>query len=94
MLTFRFPFIRYAILTPETYPYWRGDPRQGITHIMNSVQMEDDQWQLGKTKVFIKNPESVSCLELITVLKKTLQYSNNQQSFIQVSDIIVNFSIG
>ena len=26
---------------------------------MNAVQMEPDQWQLGRTKVFIKNPESV-----------------------------------
>jgi hypothetical protein len=23
--------------------------------------MDSDQWQLGKTKVFVKNPESVSC---------------------------------
>lgn len=27
---------------------------------MNTVNMENDQWQLGKTKVFVKNPESVS----------------------------------
>ena len=27
---------------------------------MNSVNMEPDQWQMGKTKVFIKAPESVS----------------------------------
>ena len=30
---------------------------------MNSVNMEADQWQLGKTKVFIKNPESLFLLE-------------------------------
>ena len=53
-------YCRYAILTEETYPRWTGNPTQGITHIMNSVHMENDQWQLGKTKVFIKNPESVS----------------------------------
>ena len=27
--------------------------------MMNSVHMERDQWQMGKTKVFIKAPESV-----------------------------------
>ena len=32
---------------------------QGIEHMMRSVNMESDQWQLGKTKVFIKAPESV-----------------------------------
>lgn len=27
---------------------------------MHAVNMERDQWQMGKTKVFIKAPESVS----------------------------------
>lgn len=50
---------RYAILTPETWPQWRGDVRRGITHLMNYVNMDNDQYQMGRTKVFIKNPESV-----------------------------------
>ncbi|KAJ8305020.1 hypothetical protein KUTeg_018603 [Tegillarca granosa] len=54
---------RYAILTPETYPMWRGDPKQGIQHLMNYVNMDRDQWQLGNTKVFVKNPESLFLLE-------------------------------
>lgn len=54
---------RYAILTKETWPQWRGDPRQGITHIMKSVSMDPDQFQMGRTKVFIKAPESVFLLE-------------------------------
>ena len=58
---FEFEFyFRYAILTPETWPHWRGDVRQGIMHLMNNVNMDNDQYQLGRTKVFIKNPESVS----------------------------------
>lgn len=56
-----FFFFRYAILTPETWPQWRGDPKHGIKHLMSHVNMDSDQWQLGKTKVFVKNPESVSC---------------------------------
>lgn len=51
---------RYAILTPETWPCWRGDERQGVVHLMKSVNMDLDQFQLGRTKVFIKAPESVS----------------------------------
>ena len=50
---------RYAILTPETWPHWRGDERQGIKHLMNCVNMDPDQWQCGRTKLFVKNPESV-----------------------------------
>ncbi|XP_015270241.1 PREDICTED: unconventional myosin-If [Gekko japonicus] len=49
---------RYAILTPETWPRWRGDERQGVQHLLRSVNMDMDQYQMGRTKVFVKNPES------------------------------------
>ena len=57
------PGFRYAILTPETWPYWRGDERQGVQHLLRAVNMEPDQYQMGSTKVFVKNPESVSVWE-------------------------------
>ncbi|KFO22994.1 Myosin-If [Fukomys damarensis] len=54
---------RYAILTPETWPRWRGDERQGVQHLLRAVNMEPDQYQMGGTKVFVKNPESLFLLE-------------------------------
>uniref|UniRef100_A0A670XVT9 Myosin IF n=1 Tax=Pseudonaja textilis TaxID=8673 RepID=A0A670XVT9_PSETE len=54
---------RYAILTPETWPRWRGDERQGVQHLLRSVNMDVDQYQMGRTKVFVKNPESLFLLE-------------------------------
>ncbi|XP_018419743.1 PREDICTED: unconventional myosin-Ie [Nanorana parkeri] len=54
---------RYAILTKETWPVWRGDEKKGVLHLLHSVNMEPDQFQLGKTKVFIKAPESLFLLE-------------------------------
>nr|XP_054106716.1 unconventional myosin-If isoform X3 [Callithrix jacchus] len=54
---------RYAILTPETWPRWRGDERQGVQHLLRAVDMEPDQYQMGSTKVFVKNPESLFLLE-------------------------------
>ncbi|XP_021935115.1 unconventional myosin-Ie-like [Zootermopsis nevadensis] len=54
---------RYAILTKETWPCWKGDDRKGIEWIMRSVHMEKSQFQLGKTKVFVKAPESLFMLE-------------------------------
>ncbi|XP_036377073.1 unconventional myosin-If [Megalops cyprinoides] len=54
---------RYAILTPETWPHWRGDERQGVQHLLRSVNMDTDQYQMGRTKVFVKNPESLFLLE-------------------------------
>ncbi|XP_067874013.1 unconventional myosin-Ie isoform X1 [Heterodontus francisci] len=54
---------RYAILTKETWPSWRGDVKQGVVHLLRSVNMDPDQHQLGKTKIFIKAPESLFLLE-------------------------------
>lgn len=51
---------RYAILSKETWPSWHGDPLDGIRRIMNAAHMDSDQFQLGRTKIFIKAPESVS----------------------------------
>lgn len=54
---------RYAVLTKETFPRWHGNPKDGIVHILKSVHMDPDQYQLGKTKVFVKAPESLFLLE-------------------------------
>ncbi|KAM4810242.1 unconventional myosin-If [Rhinophrynus dorsalis] len=54
---------RYAILTQETWPRWRGDERQGVQHLLRSVNMDSDQYQMGRSKVFVKNPESLFLLE-------------------------------
>ncbi|XP_015599570.1 unconventional myosin-Ie isoform X2 [Cephus cinctus] len=54
---------RYAILTKETWPQWTGDTKQGVEWILASVQMDRRQYQLGKTKLFIKAPESLFMLE-------------------------------
>ncbi|KAI8809341.1 myosin IF [Cladochytrium replicatum] len=54
---------RFAILTKETFPTWHGRSQDGIKVIMNSVNMDSKEWQLGKTKVFIKSPESLFLLE-------------------------------
>lgn len=55
--------MRYAILTAETWPSWRGPEQQGVLHLLRSVNMDTDQYQLGRTKVFVKNPESLFLLE-------------------------------
>ncbi|KAH0619790.1 hypothetical protein JD844_014049 [Phrynosoma platyrhinos] len=54
---------RYAILTKATWPSWKGDEKQGVLHLLHSVNMDPDQFQLGRTKIFIKAPESLFLLE-------------------------------
>ncbi|CAL4124191.1 unnamed protein product, partial [Meganyctiphanes norvegica] len=54
---------RYAILSNETWPSWHGDAVQGIHVIMNTINMDRSQYQIGKSKVFVKDPESLYMLE-------------------------------
>ncbi|XP_037326134.1 unconventional myosin-If [Pungitius pungitius] len=54
---------RYAILTAETWPCWRGPEQQGVLHLLRSVNMDTDQYQMGRSKIFVKNPESLFLLE-------------------------------
>ncbi|XP_072317494.1 myosin IEb [Eucyclogobius newberryi] len=54
---------RYAILTPESWLGWSGDQRDGVLHLLRSVNMDQDQYQLGTCKVFIRAPESLFLLE-------------------------------
>ncbi len=54
---------RYAILSKETFPTWKGDVRVGVEHLMQKANMAKEQYQLGKTKLFIKAPESLLLLE-------------------------------
>ncbi len=54
---------RYGIVCKETKS-WKGPFDKGIKMIMNTVNIDDDQYQMGKTKVFIKAPESVILLKI------------------------------
>ncbi|ESN91739.1 hypothetical protein HELRODRAFT_165806 [Helobdella robusta] len=86
---------RYAILTKETWPEWRGDQKQGVQIIMRSVNMDHDQFQLGKTKVFVKNPESLFLLEEVRerkfdgyarVIQKMFRKWNAQKQYIRLKN--------
>ncbi|XP_077988766.1 unconventional myosin-Ie-like isoform X2 [Glandiceps talaboti] len=94
---------RYAILTAETWPQWRGDIKAGVKHILNAVHMETDQWQLGKTKIFIKAPESLFLLEehrerkydvYARIIQKAFRMHNAHRYYLklkqQASDILLH----
>ncbi|KAL6257902.1 hypothetical protein P5V15_011501 [Pogonomyrmex californicus] len=54
---------RYAILTKETWPRWPGDEKQGVEWILGSNHVDRSQYQLGRSKLFIKAPETLFMLE-------------------------------
>eukprot|EP01100_Stratorugosa_tubuloviscum_P009543 TRINITY_DN3_c0_g1_i1.p1 TRINITY_DN3_c0_g1~~TRINITY_DN3_c0_g1_i1.p1 ORF type:complete len:1096 (-),score=666.41 TRINITY_DN3_c0_g1_i1:101-3388(-) len=57
---------RYKKLSRKTWGLWgewSGDPKEGCTTLVQDLQLEQKQWQLGKTKIFIRHPESLFFLE-------------------------------
>jgi len=59
---------RYKMLTKETWPKWKGDPKEGCKVILNYLQGNKKEgaknpFQFGKTKVFIRNPDWIYSLE-------------------------------
>jgi len=54
---------RFKLLCKDTWPNWRGDPKEGVRHILKVINLPEDNYCLGKTKVFIKKPQTVFLLE-------------------------------
>ncbi|TFY81520.1 hypothetical protein EWM64_g2493, partial [Hericium alpestre] len=58
---------RFYLLSPNTsyageYT-WTGNPRSGCERILTDTGIAKDEWQMGVTKAFIKNPETLFALE-------------------------------
>ncbi|XP_067934572.1 unconventional myosin-Id-like [Watersipora subatra] len=53
---------RYKMLSPDTWPTFHGDPREGCRIILTKEGFLDDV-QYGNTKLFIKTPQTVFTLE-------------------------------
>ncbi|TFK77424.1 myosin-1 [Pluteus cervinus] len=58
---------RFYLLSPNTsyagdYT-WNGDPKSGCEQILKDTGIARDEWQMGVTKAFIKNPETLFALE-------------------------------
>ncbi|XP_045106073.1 unconventional myosin-Ie-like isoform X2 [Portunus trituberculatus] len=54
---------RYAILSPQKLANSPSNPTQAIDSIMATINMDRDQYQIGYSKVFIKDPESLYMIE-------------------------------
>ncbi|KJE97514.1 myosin IE, variant [Capsaspora owczarzaki ATCC 30864] len=54
---------RYKMLTEETWPKWSGDEKSGCEKILQHLKIAKDEYQFGKTKIFIKSPQTVFKLE-------------------------------
>jgi len=63
-LAWKVAYFRFYLLSPATsYAgdyIWDGDDRSGCERILTDAKISKDEWQMGVTKAFIKNPETVS----------------------------------
>jgi len=54
---------RFKVLTDETWPNWKGKEEEGVEIILKKAGFNKDEYVLGKTKIFIKKPQSIFNLE-------------------------------
>ncbi|KAI0800616.1 P-loop containing nucleoside triphosphate hydrolase protein [Fomes fomentarius] len=58
---------RFYLLSPATsYAgeyIWQGDSKSGCERILRDTGIASEEWQMGVTKAFIKNPETLFALE-------------------------------
>lgn len=65
--TFEKMIERFYLLSPATsYAgdyIWQGDSKSGCERILKDTAIAKEEWQMGLTKAFIKNPETLFALE-------------------------------
>ncbi|RUS71257.1 hypothetical protein EGW08_020980 [Elysia chlorotica] len=54
---------RYKMMASETWPQWKGEPREGVKKILEAEGISNDEFAFGKTKIFIRNPRLLFDLE-------------------------------
>lgn len=61
---------RYKSLCKETWPNFHGPAKEGVQHLVCSLHYEKDEYQMGKTKIFIRHPHTLFRTEDAFQVKK------------------------
>ncbi|CAH1098535.1 unnamed protein product [Psylliodes chrysocephalus] len=61
---------RYKCLCKETWPNYHGDAKDGVTKLIAALKFTEDEYQMGKTKIFIRHPKTLFSTEDAFQLKK------------------------
>ncbi|XP_063174124.1 unconventional myosin-Ib isoform X3 [Candoia aspera] len=54
---------RYKMLCKQTWPQWRGPARTGVEVLFNKLEVPEEEYSLGRSKIFIRNPRTLFKLE-------------------------------
>jgi len=80
-------FYRYRVICPQTWPNWSGDFVSGTEAILNHLGMSlGKEYSKGKTKIFVKQPESVFAIEEMRD-RTVFEYANRIQRFLQKTSL-------
>ncbi|XP_061162606.1 unconventional myosin-Ic-like [Saccostrea echinata] len=61
---------RYKSLCPDTWPHFDGTAKEGVEVLVNHLQYSNDDYRLGKTKLFIRFPRVLFATEDAFQLRK------------------------
>ncbi|KAJ8922250.1 hypothetical protein NQ315_004187 [Exocentrus adspersus] len=61
---------RYKCLSKETWPNYHGSPKDGVQILATKLGYDKDDYQMGKTKIFIRHPKTLFATEDAFQLKK------------------------
>ena len=97
---------RYYILTAATFPAWQKNfrsPRDAVEHLMQHIGLQPGQYAMGKTKLFIKDPESVYVVErarieglnrLATLIQSVWKMWKVRKAFVEMKEAAKNLFAG
>jgi myosin-1 len=89
------------MLSKKTWPSWKYSPRGGVREIVKACKLEQNSFEFGRTKVFIRNPRTVFLLEdrrrsrmqdLATLIQKVYRGHVCRKQFLRVRSAQVTIS--
>ncbi|XP_061888070.1 unconventional myosin-Ih-like [Entelurus aequoreus] len=54
---------RYKALCPDTWPNWKGTAAEGVQCLIKHLGYKPDEYKMGRTKIFIRHPETLFATE-------------------------------
>ncbi|XP_058248624.1 unconventional myosin-Ib isoform X4 [Hemibagrus wyckioides] len=54
---------RYKMLCKQTWPHWKGPAREGVEVLLKNLEVPEEEFSYGRSKIFIRNPRTLFFLE-------------------------------
>ncbi|XP_060785850.1 unconventional myosin-Ib isoform X1 [Neoarius graeffei] len=54
---------RYKMLSKQTWPHWKGPARKGVEVLLKNLEVPEEEFAYGRSKIFIRNPKTLFFLE-------------------------------